>query len=206
MTIARISEIIHERMGWCPNARMTKAKNSSDAGHFSPAGNTLTKNPGPSGTDGSGKPQGLYERTQRGSLIIGAISAAILLILTTSYLFGLVWVTVMVLGILILVLAICSTLTVTVTEDTLRIRFGPVGLIRKSWPLADIVSVMAVTNPWYYGWGIRFTPHGPLYNVSGYGAVEVRLISGKTFRIGTGEPDALCTAIEKAMVKKNQKN
>lgn len=198
MTFTRLSEIVHEWMGWCPNASMTKAKNSSDAGLPFPAGNPLTKSPGPSGADGARDPGKLYERTQRGTLIFGAITAAIIIILASMYLFGIVWVTVFVLGIMIIVLAIFSTLTVSVGNDTLRIRFGPVGLIRKSWPLKDIVSVMAVTNPWYYGWGIHFTPHGTLYNVSGYGAVEVRLLSGKTFRIGTGEPEELRCAIEQA--------
>jgi len=120
------------------------------------------------------------------------------------FLFGIVWVAIAVLGIMIVVLAICSTLTVSLDNDTLRIRFGPVGLIRKSWPLAEIASVTAVTNPWYYGWGIRWTPRGPLYNVlSGYGAVEILLCSGKTFRIGTGEPESLKLAIEQALHNRN---
>ncbi|MEI7858142.1 MAG: hypothetical protein WCH85_11680 [Methanomicrobiales archaeon] len=115
------------------------------------------------------------------------------------YFFVLVWVTIAVLGIMIVVLAIFSTLTVSIDYNALRIRFGPVGLIRKSWPLAEIASITAVTNPWYYGWGIRWTPRGPLYNVSGYGAVKVLLLSGKTFRIGTGEPEVLKLAIEHAL-------
>ena len=126
----------------------------------------------------------------------------IIIILTSMYLFGIVWVTIFVLGIMIIVLAIFSTLTVSAGEDTLRIRFGPVGLIKKGWPLAEIASVTTVTNPWYYGWGIHWTPNGPLYNVSGFGAVEVRLLSGKTFRIGTDEPEVLRSAIEQARVKK----
>ncbi|MDP2797559.1 MAG: DUF1673 family protein [Methanoregula sp.] len=197
--ITRISEIIHKWMGWCPNAHMTKAKSGGDAGLTFRNGNPLAKSPGPSGADGSGKPrEGLYDHTQRGSLIIGAVTAAIFVILATTYLFGIVWVAVFVLGIMVVVLAICSTLTVSVTDDTLRLRFGPVGLIKKSWPMAEIASVTTVINPWYYGWGIRWTPHGRLYNVSGYGAVEVRLVSGKTFRIGTDEPEALKLAIEHA--------
>jgi hypothetical protein len=176
-----------------------KAKNSGDAGLSFSTGYPLAKSPGPSGADGSGKPrEGFYDHTQRGSLIIGAVSAAIILILASMYLFGIVWVTIFVLGILVFVLAISSTLTVSVGDDALRLRFGPVGLIKKSWPLAEIVSVSAVRNPWYYGWGIRWTPNGILYNVSGYRAVEVRMISGNTFRIGTDEPEALKLAIEQA--------
>jgi hypothetical protein len=98
----------------------------------------------------------------------------------------------------VFVLAIMSTLTVSAGSGTLAIRFGPVGLVRKSWPLAEIVSVTTVTNPWYYGYGLRITPHGPLYNVSGPHAVEVRLMSGKSFRIGTDEPYTLKQAIDQA--------
>lgn len=190
-------EIIRHHFGWCPNSRMTQARSSDRTEYAFSAGNPSAKSPGPSGTDGSGKPlKGQYQRTQQGSLIIGSVTAAIILILGSMYIFGFVWVTVAVLAILIFVLAIISTLTVSLDNTSLRIRFGPIGLIRKSWPLAEIASVTAVTNPWYYGWGIRWTPRGPLYNVSGYGAVEVLLLSGKTFRIGTGEPEALKLAIE----------
>ena len=91
-----------------------------------------------------------------------------------------------------------ARLTVSVTPTNLRIRFGPVGLIQKQWPIAEIVSVTQVTNPWYYGYGLRYTPRGPLYNVSGRHAVEILLFSGQTFRIGTDEPETLCQAIELA--------
>jgi len=203
MTLTRLSEIIHEWTGWCPNACMTKAKNSSDAENSFPAGNILAKPPVPSGNDESGKPrEGLYDHTQRGLVVMGAITAVIIIILASMYLFGIVSVTIFVLGIMIIVLAIFSTLTVSVGEGTLRIRFGPVGLIKKSWPLAEIASVTTVTNPWYYGWGIHWTPNGPLYNVSGFGAVEVRLLSGKTFRIGTDEPETLKLVIEQSQTNK----
>jgi hypothetical protein len=186
-------------MGWCPHAHQMKAKNSGDAGLSFRADTSLTKSPGPSNAGRSGRPrEGLYDHTQRGFLIIAAVMGAIILILGMMFLFGVVWVPVVVLCIMFFVLAICSTLTVTVGENTLRLRFGPVGLIKKSWPLTEIDMVTTVTNPWYYGWGIRWTPHGLLYNVSGYGAVEVRLISGKTFRIGTDEPEALKIAIEQS--------
>ena len=37
----------------------------------------------------------------------------------------------------------------------------------------------------------RHTPHGWLYNVSGWEAVEITLPSGKRFRLGTDEPRRL---------------
>ncbi len=197
-------KILENYLGWCPNGHSMNAKNRDGAGSVFLAGSPVVKNPGPSGVDRAGIPSGgRYEHTQRGTLIIGAVSAAIILILTTMYLFGIVWVSVLVLGIMAFVLTICSTLTVSADADILRLRFGPIGLIQKSWPISEIVSVTTVINPWYYGWGIRWTPHGSLYNVSGRHAVEILLFSGKTFRIGTDEPEALKTAIEQAREKKS---
>jgi hypothetical protein len=65
--------------------------------------------------------------------------------------------------------------------------------------LADIASCAVVQNPWWYGWGIRLTPQGWLYNVAGRSAVEIRLKSGKRFRIGTDEPQQLCQALQQAL-------
>jgi hypothetical protein len=97
--------------------------------------------------------------------------------------------------ILLLVVAVLfGSLTVTVGTRDLVIRFGP-GPIGKRWQLAEITDAQAVTNPWWYGWGIRVTPVGWLYNVSGLGAVEIRLSSGKRARIGTDEPERLAAAI-----------
>jgi hypothetical protein len=197
--ITRISAIIHEWTGWCPHANTPFATRNRTAGADRYPGTLPDITPDPRGTAGAGNPWNPpYEHTQRGTLIIVAVSAAIVLMLALSILAGFVWIVALVLCIMVFVLAIMSTLTVSLTASHLRIRFGPVGLIRKSWPLTEIVSVAAVTNPWYYGWGIRWTPHGALYNVSGYGAVEILLYSGRKFRIGTNEPEALKTAIERA--------
>jgi hypothetical protein len=92
-----------------------------------------------------------------------------------------------------------ASLTVTKGNDAVRIRFGPLGLVRKNWRLSEIVSATPVTSPWYYGYGIRWTPHGPLYNVAGSGAVEILLVSGKKVRIGTDEPEQLAGAISRAI-------
>jgi hypothetical protein len=52
-----------------------------------------------------------------------------------------------------------------------------------------------VTNPWWYGWGIRLIPGGWMWNITGNQAVELKLKSGRLLRIGTDEPEALETAI-----------
>lgn len=192
-------DYIRKQIGWCPNANQMAIKTSANAPSGFNAGDRLLKNSGPAVSDRSGKPWGgEYEHTQRGILIIAAITAVILIILASMIVFGPVWVTVIVAGIMVLALAIFSTLTVSVQQDALRIWFGPLRLIKKSWPMSEIASVTTVTNRWYYGWGIRWTPRGPLYNIAGLQAVEITLFSGKMFRIGTDEPEELLRAIELA--------
>jgi hypothetical protein len=96
----------------------------------------------------------------------------------------------------ILLLLFC-TLTVRISTDRLVLYFGP-GLIRKSIPLASIASVSPAANRWWYGFGVRITPHGWLYNVSGLKAVQISTWAGRSLRIGTDEPEALCRAIDQA--------
>lgn len=195
--MARIADIIHGWLGWCPNGHAMQVKQSGDPGTVYLAGNARVPIPGDAG--GTGKsPNRRYEHTQRGSVILAAVGTAIILILLSMLIFEPVIVPVLVLIILIIVLAIMSRLTVSITDDHVKIRFGPVGLVHKEWPLADIISATPVTNQWIYGWGIRWTPHGPLYNVAGSQAVEILLQSGKKVRIGTDEPEALCRALQKA--------
>ncbi len=91
-----------------------------------------------------------------------------------------------------------ASLTVEIDAEHLRIRFG-IGLIRKRFPLDQIDTCRSVKNSWLYGWGIRLTPHGWLYNVSGLEAVELKMKSGKTYRIGTDEPAALTAALQAAL-------
>lgn len=74
----------------------------------------------------------------------------------------------------LLALLLFESLTVGVTRDRLEVRFGP-GLIRKSFRIADILEAHAIRNRWCYGWGIRLTPHGWLFNVSGRARVKGRL-------------------------------
>ncbi|HEX9185644.1 MAG TPA: hypothetical protein VGB87_01145 [Vicinamibacteria bacterium] len=102
-----------------------------------------------------------------------------------------------ILAILALVAALFATLTVEVDEGAVRLRFG-VGLVRKRIPLAEVGAWEAVLNPWYAGWGIRLGPRGQLWNVSGFGAVELALPNGRRFRVGTDEPDALVRTIPPA--------
>ena len=97
--------------------------------------------------------------------------------------------------ILPVVMLLFGWLTVEVSDDRVRWWFGP-GLIWRRVRVADIRSVAAVRNRWYYGWGLRLTPHGWLYNVSGLDAVELELTNGRRVRVGTDQPRELVRAIE----------
>ena len=100
--------------------------------------------------------------------------------------------------VLLVVLKFFSSLTVTVDDQVIKIQFG-LGVFPKVFQLKDIESCAAVKNPWYYGWGIRYTPRGWLFNVSGYSAIELQMNNGKRYRIGTDEPDRLASAISEAL-------
>jgi hypothetical protein len=101
------------------------------------------------------------------------------------------------LGFFVILTALFSTLTVEVTDRTFRFYFGP-GFWKRSFLLRDIQGVKVVRNPAYYGWGIRYTFHGWLYNVSGLRAVELDIRSEGTIRVGTNEPEQLRKALEQA--------
>ncbi|MBI2640200.1 MAG: hypothetical protein HYW90_04935 [Candidatus Sungbacteria bacterium] len=97
-----------------------------------------------------------------------------------------------IMALILFFLASFVTLTTSVDEHFLRIKFG-YGIFRKKFSLTEIISVKAVKNQWYYGWGIRvwFWPYMWIYNVSGFDAVEISLKNRKVYRIGTDVPEEL---------------
>jgi len=89
-------------------------------------------------------------------------------------------------------------LTVVGTPEILAVRFG-VGLVRKTFRIAEISSVERMTTSIWTGWGIRFLCDGTwLFNVSGFDAVRFTTLGGKTYAIGTDEPEKLLAFIERA--------
>lgn len=140
----------------------------------------------------------LYRRKQVGELTLAALGAGVAL---TATLFILASESRVVSGVVLLILLLCMflfpALTVVVRTDELIVSFGP-GAIRKRFLMKDILGVRAVRNPWYYGWGIRLTPHGWMFNVSGLDAVELDLRTKEKFRIGTDDPQRLINAIQSA--------
>ena len=135
-----------------------------------------------------------YQHKQRAKLILVVFAIIALVDLILGFWFNrLSWIA-------IPVLAICAwlfhSLTIEVTEGELRWRFGA-GVIRKRVPLDQIVSARVVRTNWLEGWGIHLSRYGWLYNVSGFGAVAIKMKNGQHFALGTNEPEKLAAVFQK---------
>ncbi len=135
-----------------------------------------------------------YRHTQRGTWIVISCLALAVFCAVLAWRTG-QWIVAAVMVIEIAVAIVFSSLTVEAAEGELRWYFGP-GVWSYRVPLADIESVAAVRNRWWYGWGIRTGPGFRLYNVAGLDAVELRLKSGDVRRIGTDDPQELAEALK----------
>ena len=93
-----------------------------------------------------------------------------------------------------------DSMTVKVSRTYISLKFG-IGIIRKRFAIIDVQNAAIVRNRWYYGWGIRLTPHGWLYNVSGLDAIKIQLRNGRKYRIGTDEPVELLSVIHSAILE-----
>jgi hypothetical protein len=138
-----------------------------------------------------------YKHTQVGTVILVSMGIFILVSFAILREVGPNPVLLAVMGLLLVLAVLFSSLTVEVTGEAVKIRFGP-GPIRKDFPMLEIRSASAVRNHWAYGWGIRLTPHGWLFTVSGLDAVELEMTDGKRYRIGTDQPQELLNAINQA--------
>ena len=146
----------------------------------------------------------LYRHTQTGWTIIALVGAAIVVeVVIAAALASENTVALALSGavaaVLAVVLALFSTLTVSVDDAAVRLSFG-LGVLRREVPLDEVVAARAVKNPWIAGWGVRVIPHGRLYNVGGFDAVELQLDGGRVVRVGTDEPAALLAAVQRALL------
>jgi hypothetical protein len=82
-------------------------------------------------------------------------------------------------------------LTVRDECEELVIEFGPLHLIRKRVPYAEILRVSTGRTTFLNGWGIHYTSGGWLWNLSGFDCVQLDLKGNRKLRIGTDEPAKL---------------
>jgi hypothetical protein len=87
-----------------------------------------------------------------------------------------------------------SSLTIAVRDGQLSWWFGP-GIVKKTIPLSTITSAEPTTTSIFSGWGIHLTGRGWLYNIAGRQAVFITQQDGKSFLLGTDEPDSLAEVI-----------
>ena len=101
---------------------------------------------------------------------------------------------------LIICILIFYKLTIFIDDSHISFKLG-IGLIGKEYALTNIEYCKAVKNSAWYGIGIRLTPEGWLYNVSGLYAIELGLRNKKKIRIGTDNPEAITQIINKLINK-----
>ncbi len=82
-------------------------------------------------------------------------------------------------------------LTVQDEGEHLAIRFGPIPLIHKRIPYAEITAVEPGRTNFLDGWGVHYVPmRGWTYNLWGFDCVVIQQ-SSRTTRIGTDDPEGL---------------
>jgi len=153
-----------------------------------------------------------YHRTQAGSAVVGAITvltiieAAIFVLtaITTDLPFEVAYVFGAVLVVLLAFVALFGWLTVAVDEAAIHLTFGA-GLVQRSISIQQVALAKPASNQWWWGFGIRWTGGGWMWNVSGLAAVEITYRDGKRFRIGTADPTGLAAAITEAIAKANRR-
>ena len=72
----------------------------------------------------------------------------------------------------ILLGALFWCLEVKVNADEILLSYG-FGFINKKIQRQQILQVEVVRNAWWYGLGIRLTPHGWMWSISGLDAIEL---------------------------------
>ena len=144
-----------------------------------------------------------YHHTQVGYVTIIALFIPLVVLMYFSSSAAFNWISLPVVLRIAICIAVFGALTVSVDQESLRFHMG-IGLVRRRFALQDILKAERFKYPFWYGWGIRYTPRGWLYNTSGLEAVEVTLRNGKHTLIGTDDPEGLLAVLGKPGVNSGQ--
>ncbi|MDK1289281.1 hypothetical protein [Pseudoalteromonas umbrosa] len=101
-------------------------------------------------------------------------------------------------GVILLLVAVAFyglTIKVDTKNQQLSWWFGP-KVAKKTILFDDIEEVRAVTNSFRHGVGIRISHDGWVYSVSGFKAVEVSMVDGTKYRLGTSDQAGLLAAMK----------
>jgi hypothetical protein len=105
-------------------------------------------------------------------------------------------------NILVTVILIFAKLQTHLSESALYMRFFPFHFSYRKIDFDTIATVYARSyQPLgeFGGWGIRWTPRGRAYNVSGNRGVQLELKNGKNILIGSQHADELASLLQEAM-------
>lgn len=93
-----------------------------------------------------------------------------------------------------------ATLQTEVREDGLYLRFAPFHRSAKRIPFSDLTDLQETgySPVRYGGWGIRWSPQGIAYTVSGKSGVRIERTGGKSVFVGSDRPDELVAAVQDA--------
>lgn len=136
-----------------------------------------------------------YEKTQIGWIMIYVFGILLALLISSRMIF---WETtklpdsflIVAVAILVLFLLMFYQLKIKIDETAIHVIFG-IGLIKIRIRPQEISNLESLKVPWWYGWGIRLTPKGWLYNVHGNKAVYFNYTSaGKAKRVLLGTEDS----------------
>jgi len=92
-------------------------------------------------------------------------------------------------------------LATEVTEEGIRLKWGPLGWIKKSISFESITKAEAVTYSSlieFGGWGIRMRGKKRAWTVRGNRAVRMELADGKIFYLGSDRPERIAEWIRSA--------
>jgi hypothetical protein len=107
-----------------------------------------------------------------------------------------------VINVLVTVILIFAKLQTRLSVSALYLRFFPFHFSYRKIDFDTIAAVYARTyQPLgeFGGWGIRWTPRGRAYNVSGNQGVQLELKNGKKILIGSQHADELASLLQEAM-------
>lgn len=96
-----------------------------------------------------------------------------------------------------------TRLTTEVRDDGLYLKFEPFHRSFKRIPFSDLTDLQeAGYSPLGRGgWGLRWSPNGVAYTVSGKTGVRFERVSGESVYIGSNRPDELVGAVQEATEK-----
>lgn len=116
------------------------------------------------------------------------------------------WVLISIIGLIMAFAYLLSLrLIVIITRRHLRFQYFPLHFSIQKVKLEEIENCEPVVVPVsaeLSGWNVNFTSLQPNYSVNGRKGLNVQLKNGDTFFIGSKNPDALKTAVEKAISKR----